>query len=289
VGFGGRPYGSILICALGSSETVLRVQSLISLSGRGVKVARKRRVVLRNGGVAAETVPDVSQRGKPELDGATGEVEVAGEWVDLDGLKVHPRNYQEHPDDQVDQLAASLEENGWYRKVLIDNTILAGHGIVLAARRVGWRRAPCRRFDLDPLEPKALKILAGDNELSRMGRKNDRMLVALLKDVRELAPGGLRGTGYIDDEVTKLLQSIAGEAAETALDRIAASSEEPVADDGHGRASTMMGMKTFIVVLTDDQEAEVREAIKQCKSDHDLETTPAAIHKICLQYLSRRP
>lgn len=65
-------------------------------------------------------------------------------------LREHPRNYRKHPASQVAHIAASLTEHGVYRPVVIarDNTILAGHGVVLAARSLGWTEIPVHALDL---------------------------------------------------------------------------------------------------------------------------------------------
>src|SRR5262245_35987685 len=120
------------------------------------------------------------------------------ELVNLDDLRAHPRNYRQHPEDQLAHLEHSLREHGFYRNVVVarDLTILAGHGIVTAARRVGYASVPVHRLDLDPSSPKALKILAADNELPRFAETDDRALSELLRQIREEDVSGLLGTGY---------------------------------------------------------------------------------------------
>src|SRR4051794_15790274 len=54
------------------------------------------------------------------------------------------RNARTHSTEQVDQIAASIQEWGWTNPVLVsdDGTIIAGHGRVLGARRLGLTEAP---------------------------------------------------------------------------------------------------------------------------------------------------
>jgi hypothetical protein len=113
-------------------------------------------------------------------------------------LTPHPQNYREHPEDQLAHIEQSIREHGFYRNVVAarDFTILAGHGVVEASRRLGLEKVPVIRLDLDPLEPRALKILAGDNELARLGVIDDRALSELLKTINETDTIGLLGTGY---------------------------------------------------------------------------------------------
>lgn len=111
-------------------------------------------------------------------------------------LTPHPRNYRTHPDDQIEHLMASIIEYGFYRNVVActDGTILAGHGIVLAAERLELREVPVVYLALDPLEPRALKVLALDNFVSHLAEDDDRMLAEMLKEIA-LAEG-LLGTGF---------------------------------------------------------------------------------------------
>ena len=128
------------------------------------------------------------------------------ETVAIADLKPHPRNYNAHPDDEIDHIVKSIEDNGVYRNIVIaqDNTILAGHGVVQAMRQMGMEQAPVKRLDIDSNDPRALKVLAGDNEIGHLSIKDDRMLTELLKEVSEYEDG-LLGTGYDEMMLANLL------------------------------------------------------------------------------------
>lgn len=125
----------------------------------------------------------------------------------MSDLKAHQRNYREHPDDQIEHLMASIKEYGVYRRVVVarDNTILAGHGVVRAAERLGVGRMPVVRLNLDPLEPSALKLLALDNEVAHFAEFDDRALTELLKEILATAPDGLLGTGFDEQQLCALV------------------------------------------------------------------------------------
>ena len=128
--------------------------------------------------------------------------------VPLDELKPHPQNYRAHPDDQRAHLVRSITEHGVYRNVLVarDGTILAGHGVVEAARDAGLTEVPVVRLELDADDPRALKILTGDNEIARLAGIDDRLLSELLRTIRDSDPvDGLLGTGYDDDMLAALV------------------------------------------------------------------------------------
>lgn len=62
----------------------------------------------------------------------------------LDALLPYAQNARTHSDAQVDQLAASIQEWGWTIPVLVDEAgvIIAGHGRVMAARKLGIQEVP---------------------------------------------------------------------------------------------------------------------------------------------------
>lgn len=119
------------------------------------------------------------------------------EQVPLSLLKPHPKNYREHPEDEVEHIRASLREYGVYRNIVVarDHTILAGHGVAEACRLEGLELVPVVRLDLDPDDPRALKVLAGDNGIAHLAMDDDRALTELLRSIRDDGVS-LLGTGY---------------------------------------------------------------------------------------------
>lgn len=132
------------------------------------------------------------------------------EIVALSLLQPHPENYREHPEEQLMHLRQSLQEFGVIKNIVIsrDNFILAGHGLVLAARGLGWETLPVRRLPLQHLDPLALKLVVADNETSRLGLRDDRALSALLGAIRRPAASSLLGTGYDAASVEELTASL---------------------------------------------------------------------------------
>lgn len=129
------------------------------------------------------------------------------EEVEFRRLKPHPRNYREHPDDQIEHIITSIREHGFYRNVVIarDDTILAGHGVVKASLRMGVERGPAIRLNLDPDEPRALKVLTGDNEMEHLAEQDDRLLSEILREIKEQDEQGLMGTGFDEKMLANLV------------------------------------------------------------------------------------
>jgi hypothetical protein len=139
------------------------------------------------------------------------------ELVEINTLKPHPENYLEHPDDELDHIIESIRRNGFYRNVVVarDGTILAGHGVTKAAEKMGLKRVPVLRLDLDPNESAALKILTGDNELNHLAVRNDRKLTEILKTICNTDVSKLLGTGY-DENMLAMLAMVTRPASEIA-------------------------------------------------------------------------
>ncbi len=116
--------------------------------------------------------------------------------VELSKLKPHPKNYREHPEDQLAHIKKSIEEHGFYRNVVIakDNTVLAGHGVVQACKELGWEKIPATKLDIDSDSTAALKVLTGDNYLAHFSEDDDRLLTEVLKQIND--DDELFGTGF---------------------------------------------------------------------------------------------
>jgi hypothetical protein len=129
------------------------------------------------------------------------------ETVAIETLKPHPRNYREHPEDQLLHLVESIKRHGLYRNVVTSNdgTVLAWHGVVLACKKMGMKQIPIVRLSIPSDDPAALKVLTGDNEISHLGEINDRTLTEILKDIKDFDITGLLGTGYDEAMLANLV------------------------------------------------------------------------------------
>ena len=93
-------------------------------------------------------------------------------------------NSRTHSDAQVAQIAASIKEFGWTNPILIDgdNTIIAGHGRLLAARKLGLEEVPAIIIDhLTKAQQRALVI--ADNQLALNAGWDMDMLKAEIEDL----------------------------------------------------------------------------------------------------------
>ena len=117
----------------------------------------------------------------------------------------HARNARTHSEEQVAQIAGSIAEFGFVNPVLVgdDGVIVAGHGRVLAARKLGLPEVPVIVLShLTPIQRRALMI--SDNAIAANAGWNEEMLAAELAALKEEA-FDLDLLGFDDAELDRLL------------------------------------------------------------------------------------
>jgi DNA modification methylase len=123
----------------------------------------------------------------------------------LERLIPHARNARTHSDEQVAQIAGSIAEFGFVNPVLVgdDGVIVAGHGRVLAARKLGLPEVPVIVLShLTPIQHRALMI--SDNAIAANAGWNEEMLAVELAALKEEA-FDLDLLGFDDAELDRLL------------------------------------------------------------------------------------
>src|SRR4051794_41572440 len=106
------------------------------------------------------------------------------EHVAVAQLKLDSRNPRLHSERQLKQIAGSIKAFGFNVPVLADRdgNLLAGHGRVEAARRLGFREIPVIRLEhLTPEQARAFSI--ADNRLAETSSWDDRLLGEGLRDL----------------------------------------------------------------------------------------------------------
>jgi ParB-like chromosome segregation protein Spo0J len=114
-------------------------------------------------------------------------------------------NSRTHSDAQVAQIAASIKEFGWTNPVLVDgsNTIIAGHGRLMAARKLGMDEVPVIVLDhLSKAQQRALVI--ADNQLALNAGWDMDLLAAEIEGLN-FEGFDLELLGFEDKELNKLL------------------------------------------------------------------------------------
>lgn len=118
----------------------------------------------------------------------------------------YARNSRTHSEEQVAQIAASIKEFGWTNPILVDGegVIIAGHGRLMAARKLGYTQVPTIELkDLTETQKKAYII--ADNRLALNAGWDNEMLTIELNEL--LADGfALDILGFDTKELDALLE-----------------------------------------------------------------------------------
>ena len=117
-------------------------------------------------------------------------------------------NSRTHSDAQMAQIAASIREFGWTNPILIDgeNTIIAGHGRLLAARKLGMEDVPAIILDhLSKAQQRALVI--ADNQLALNAGWDIGMLKAEIEDLN-LEGFNLELLGFDERELANFILEV---------------------------------------------------------------------------------
>ncbi len=125
--------------------------------------------------------------------------------VPVEALVPYARNARTHSDTQVAQIAASIREFGWTNPILVDGErgIIAGHGRLLAARKLGMTDVPVIELGHLTLAQRRAYVLA-DNRLALNAGWDEDLLRLELAELRDDGLD-LGLTGFSVDEIGKLL------------------------------------------------------------------------------------
>ena len=171
------------------------------------------------------------------------------ELADVESLVPYARNARTHSPEQVDQIAASIREFGFLNPVIAakDGTILAGHGRVLAAQKLGLKQVPVVREDHLTEAQRRAYVLA-DNKLTLNGGWDADMLKVELDDLK--GEGfDMALTGFDDKELGALLDG-------GALDEL----DKPGPDSHKGSLSDRFIIPPLSVINTREKSWQDRKA-----------------------------
>ena len=132
---------------------------------------------------------------------------LAVEYRPLAGLIPHAKNARTHSDEQVAQIAASIREFGFTNPILVDgdNGIIAGHGRLLAARKLGMATVPV--IELAGMsEAQRRAYIVADNKLALNAGWDSELLGLELGDLAALG-FDLSLTGFGEDELAELFNT----------------------------------------------------------------------------------
>ncbi|MER8577650.1 site-specific DNA-methyltransferase [Mesorhizobium sp. M1423] len=130
------------------------------------------------------------------------------ELIPVRSLRLWAKNARTHSKKQLKQIGKSIRTFGFTNPVLIDaeNTILAGHGRVEAAKLIGMSEVPCVRLEHMTPEQKRAYVLA-DNKLALNAGWDDELLAEELRGLLEI-DFDVEVTGFAIAEIDSLVEGL---------------------------------------------------------------------------------
>ena len=147
--------------------------------------------------------------------------------VDIEKLIPYARNSRTHSAEQVDQIAASIKEFGFLNPIIVDgeNGIIAGHGRVMASKKLGVKELPC--VDASHLsETQKRAYIIADNKLALNAGWDEEMLRVEFDELSD-ANFDLELTGFSLDEIESLQPEVLTDGL-TDEDAVPEAPEKPV-------------------------------------------------------------
>jgi len=185
------------------------------------------------------------------------------EWMSVETLIPYAKNARTHSDEQVAQIAGSIKEFGFNNPVLVDkdNSVIAGHGRLMAARKLGMAKVPVVQLGHMTEAQRKAYVLA-DNRIALNSGWDTGMLSLELQDLKDDIDLSL--LGFDPDELDALLNPIEETEGLTDEDAVPNVPDEPKTKLGDiyilGNHRLMCGDSTSIDAvdkLMDGKKADV--------------------------------
>lgn len=194
-------------------------------------------------------------------------------YLSPDKLIPYVNNSRTHSESQITQVAASIKEFGFTNPILLDedNGVIAGHGRLLAAKKLGLDSVPTVKLEnLTDAQRKAYII--ADNKLATNAGWDVDLLSLEMQNLKEL-DFDLGITGFELEEINALLRSSDEKEFEYDFDD----------DEESQPTKTVEGYAEFSVVLQQENKDKVLELIQQMKFEHNTTSTEEAFMALVLR------
>lgn len=187
--------------------------------------------------------------------------------VDASSLEYHPKNMNEHSDEQIDRLIKLIEYQGWRIPVIVEsgsNLVVAGNGRLQAARKMGVDKIPVSYQSFEN-EDQLYAFMASDNAIASWASLDLDKINLEIKDFSK--DFDIELLGLKDFEVKEI--------------------ELPDLGDG---ADSMI--KKVTLTLSTEQADFLDEAIKNSKKEFDCSdeindnTNGNAVAALCKNYIN---
>jgi len=135
--------------------------------------------------------------------------------IPIDRIQPHPANNTYHPDAQIEKLRQALRTFSYVRTAVVQaptdptdpHLLVAGEGIVAAARLEKYTELECRVIPASWPPEKVLAYLVADNELARQSELDDGKTAAILAQLHAADRELVEVTGLSDTAVASLIKA----------------------------------------------------------------------------------
>ena len=127
----------------------------------------------------------------------------------IDEISADPANSRLHPEKNILAIMGSLQTHGQQKPVVVrDGTIVAGHGVVEAARRLGWDQVAAITFDRD--EFGALSYSIADNRSGELATWDLELLCEQLDSLAERGVDIEQALAFSPGDLEELFSQLPG-------------------------------------------------------------------------------
>jgi DNA modification methylase len=208
----------------------------------------------------AEARDGAATTAAPSLSALPAKVRLLIEYVSIESLQAYKNNPRTHSERQIEQLAASVAAFGFCQPILIDkdSEIIGGHGLLAAARSLGYREVPIVRLShLSEPDKRALRL--GLNRLAELAGWSEELLALEFKVLLEYdltldLSFDLAVTGFEHPVIDQTVER-SREQAEAALDDALPEIDE--AEPPVSRLNDVFELSSHRIICGDARDAAV--------------------------------
>lgn len=136
------------------------------------------------------------------------------ETVPIDSIELDPANLRLHPERNVASIKGSLKRFGQQKPIVVDprGIVIAGNGVLEAARSLGWKVIDITRTTLKDAEAIAFSI--ADNRIGELSNWDEPALAGVLEALAKEDGSLLEAVGYDEGELAALVDGCRGDVIE---------------------------------------------------------------------------
>lgn len=191
------------------------------------------------------------------------------EMINPLSLVPYDKNPRKH-DKGVEELIESIKRHGWTVPILIDqkNRIIAGHGRLMAAKRMNRLTVPCVRTEVS--EKEYLEIMLEDNKIAALSKWDKNLHREVMELLQGLDSAIESIPGYDAEDIDKIFNLATKETVDGTGD-FGEAGEVDGEIDPDARVISM----TFKLMAKNHKK--IKDTLEAIKRENELETISEAL------------